>query len=376
MSDTADGLQARIDNLMKADNATFVREAYQLILGRGLDAEGEAFYGHRLAAGAKRPELLQELAQSDEGRAQLMSAPAVADALARQFSAALSEPSSVAQWLRDPDHVFVQQAAHALLGQAPDAESSRLLLARLRGGLPRFRLLQDLAESSGRQRFDDIDGLDALLDAARGPLYPVAKRLDELYAFEDEAFVDCAYKTLLGRPPDFSGLAHSVDLLRQGQSKDSVILGLATSSEGRARAVLLPGLNSKLALFRWARIPLLGILVSWLFGVDSRSAGARHGRLQRSIAMRNHALEALLRNGSAGAGTGTGMIMGRVHAQSLKTLETALLARHEALVDIQRDSFDRELTALRKVVSRMQDEQAHGHRTATHSARLRARLRR
>ena len=309
-----------------------------------------------------------------EGRAHLLATPAVADVLAARIDGGSAHTNSVADWLQAPDHLFVQQAARALLGQAPDPDTLRQLLARLRGGLPRFRLLQDLAEASGRQQFDDIGGLDDLLTAARGPLYPVATRLDELYAFEDEAFVDCAYKTLLGRAPDFSGMAHAVDLLRQGQSKDDLILGLATSSEGRARGVQLPGLEKKLALIRWARLPLLGVLVSWLFDVDSPSAGARQGRLLRSIAMRNYALEALLRNGSAGAGTS--LVTGRVQAQSIKSLETALLARHEALIDIQRDSFDRELNALRKIVSQVQDAQLQAEPKTARQARRHPRLQR
>lgn len=60
--------------------------------------------------------------------------------------------------------------------------------------------------------------------------------LDELLALPTEAFVHAAYKVLLGRRGDESGVQHYVAQLMGGAGRNSILRVLANSAEGRRRA--------------------------------------------------------------------------------------------------------------------------------------------
>lgn len=68
----------------------------------------------------------------------------------------------------------------------------------------------------------------------------------ELLALHDVAFVQAAYRVLLGREADDSGLAAFVAQVRQGDDKALVMARLALSEEGRQRRVKLAGLDELL----------------------------------------------------------------------------------------------------------------------------------
>lgn len=69
------------------------------------------------------------------------------------------------------------------------------------------------------------------------------RALDELLALDGQAFVDHAYATLLQRVPDPSGSAFYLAELGRGVPKAEILRALASSDEGRARSVELPGLH-------------------------------------------------------------------------------------------------------------------------------------
>jgi hypothetical protein len=340
------GIEHRVARLLDIDDVAFLREAYLVTLGRGIDRDGEAYYGQRLKANAPRGEILRDLAGSAEGQAHLARSPKVAAALMALAGDKPVTAGSVDELLALPDREFVESAVRLLLDQGTDIESRNMLLTRLRGGTPRYRVLVDVARKSGRVVFPDVAGLDDLLSAAADPLYPTARSLAELFALHDEAFVDAAYKTLLRRAPDFKGLAHYVGRLREGFSRSSVLHELARSSEGRARAAALPGLGHVLRFHRVNRLPLVGGLIARSLGVESDSSPARRARQLTSLVMRNHALQAQV-EGLRANGLSPSASAGDVGA--------ALVARQDAMIDIQRDSFEREINGLRKLVVQYMD---------------------
>ncbi|MCW2349304.1 hypothetical protein M2335_000741 [Sphingobium sp. B12D2B] len=59
----------------------------------------------------------------------------------------------------------------------------------------------------------------------------------------DDAFIDSAYLTLLGRPADEVGRAHYADALRMGESRLRIIVQLHESREGRAFDAQIEGLK-------------------------------------------------------------------------------------------------------------------------------------
>lgn len=81
--------------------------------------------------------------------------------------------------------------------------------------------------------------------------------LKDLMRLSGAQFVDGAYQAILKRSADESGMKHFLGKLRDGESKDFVILALARSSEAAAMHHRLPGLGTLMkqsrrsAVSRW-----------------------------------------------------------------------------------------------------------------------------
>lgn len=73
-----------------------------------------------------------------------------------------------------------------------------------------------------------------------------ARSIDELLNLCDIPFVNCAYRTILGRAPDPNGLKNYLDQVRKGVSKRQIVAELTQSDEGRNRTLDLPGLTELL----------------------------------------------------------------------------------------------------------------------------------
>lgn len=74
-----------------------------------------------------------------------------------------------------------------------------------------------------------------------------SQSLEDLFRLGGDKFVRSAYRTLLLRDPDPGGLVNYLVRLETGCSKMSVVLELASSEEGKARDVRLPGLDIEAA---------------------------------------------------------------------------------------------------------------------------------
>ena len=86
-----------------------------------------------------------------------------------------------------------------------------------------------------------------------------------LTSLRDRAFIDAAYRVVLGREPDPAGSEHYLGQLRAGTLDKIDILGdLRYSAEGRQRGVALAGLRKRYALRRVGRLRLVGGVFRWL----------------------------------------------------------------------------------------------------------------
>lgn len=81
---------------------------------------------------------------------------------------------------------------------------------------------------------------------APGGTPPAPRSASELLALHDVGFVQAAYRLLLGREADDSGLASFVGQVRQGDDKAQVLWRLAQSDEGRQHQTQLDGLDELL----------------------------------------------------------------------------------------------------------------------------------
>jgi O-antigen chain-terminating methyltransferase len=89
--------------------------------------------------------------------------------------------------------------------------------------------------------------------------------LDELLDRHDEDFLRTAYRVLLSRSPDASGLESFLGGLRAGRLSKIDILGrLRFSREGRQRGVPVQGLLLPWLVQTAYRLPVLGYLLAWL----------------------------------------------------------------------------------------------------------------
>lgn len=115
---------------------------------------------------------------------------------------------------------------------------------------------------------------------------PVASRLPErdrytsadFFRFDDEDFVDVAYRALLRRPANDEGSKDYLAALRSGAASKVEILGLIRfSDEGMRQSVHVDGLLFPYRLHRWRRLPIIG----WFLGMGL--ALARLPRLSRRL---------------------------------------------------------------------------------------------
>jgi O-antigen chain-terminating methyltransferase len=81
----------------------------------------------------------------------------------------------------------------------------------------------------------------------------------EFLALPHNAFIDDAYRLVLGREPDTGGRAHYLDLLNQGRAtRVSILMGMRFSAEGRKHAARIKRLLPSYALYRLTTLPLIG----------------------------------------------------------------------------------------------------------------------
>lgn len=86
---------------------------------------------------------------------------------------------------------------------------------------------------------------------------PVALNMQQLLDLNDESFIYCAYRTLLGRDPDDVGKAYYLSKLRRGEKKMQIIKELHLSAEGRLINADIPGLTE--GIFRHKIVRLFSI---------------------------------------------------------------------------------------------------------------------
>lgn len=85
-----------------------------------------------------------------------------------------------------------------------------------------------------------------------------AADLETLLQYDDAQFVECAYWTLLKRPPDPDGLKIHVAQLRDGIPKLQILLGLQYSEEGKRSGTKLKGLFAAFIRYKFSRLPVIG----------------------------------------------------------------------------------------------------------------------
>jgi hypothetical protein len=116
---------------------------------------------------------------------------------------------------------------------------------------------------------------------ARAAELPVASggtSIPELARFAGPAFVDNAYRTILGREPDAEGFAQQMAALGAGTNKIEILGDLRYSAEGRQRGVAIAGLRPRYLVAKLGRVPVVGAIVQWIVAALSLPHLLRHQR--------------------------------------------------------------------------------------------------
>lgn len=92
--------------------------------------------------------------------------------------------------------------------------------------------------------------------------------VNDLLQYHDQTFVWNAYRAILKREPDETGLREFLKLLRSGRfNKLDVLAALRFSVEGRERNVRVVGLERRPQLRRLYRVPILGYVLETLVAI-------------------------------------------------------------------------------------------------------------
>lgn len=177
------------------------------------------------------------------------------------------------------EEVFVQRAYLALLGRPADPSGYRHNLEKLRASVPREEVWEDLANSEESEAFRSkwldaapvvtadkapvLNGAKAIAPPAAPatittrpqapsslpapPASPSVAHVGELLRKDGAEFVHAAYRAILGRDADASGLRHYAQRLAAGDSKEHVLVDLRRDPEGRAFNANIPGLEDVIA---------------------------------------------------------------------------------------------------------------------------------
>lgn len=305
-TDSDDGTALR--ELLLEEGDDFIEAAYLALLHRKPDARGGPAYLRALRSGTPKLAILYELHSSDESRRIGAEVPGLVEAFAREGIGEAPGAARAAAAIRsaeqllvidDPDR-FVTLAYRVLLKRPVDLDGLANCKARMRDGIARTRILHELYSSGERQRLGtELPGLReafrrdglALADGmdGPGPLQPVqpAQSLAQLLEKQGSDFVECAFLTLLKRPPEAAVLYRQAARLREGESKLQLLGELAALPEGAPAAGRVPGLAAALSRRRLARLPLLGGLVRAFGGIEGDAPAERRARAseQRILAL-------------------------------------------------------------------------------------------
>jgi len=141
----------------------------------------------------------------------------------------------------------------------------------------------------------------------------IASSIEDLLSLHDEAFVRCAYMTVLGRDPDPDGLSHFLARIRSGESRRAILADIRLSPEGQQQENVLPGLDQAIRIYRWRRWPLLGRIFCFI------GAGEERVNVRRQLAAIKVQLDVLARVvSSAGTAGQAAVLRVRPYEQQLR----------------------------------------------------------
>lgn len=189
---------------------------------------------------------------------------------------------SLAELLSSDDREFVRLAYLAVLGRPADDEGQAYYTDRIRRGYTKIEVLDQLRTGDEGKQVVPWPELDAalrsfriarVLRGKRGAGAAVEReilreatqvRVDNFMRYHDEEFVVRVFDYYLGRKPDEAGLAYYLRQIRNGGSRQRVLLDISRGAEARARGKRAVGEGTIAVAVLIDRIPVLREFVAVL----------------------------------------------------------------------------------------------------------------
>lgn len=258
-----------VQKLLEPHDREFIHAAYQSLLGRAPDPEGERYYLAQLRSGIHKLAILKQLRRSGEGRAFIPGVAGLDAAIKRYI------------WATFP---VIGLFVRALMRAEGDSTNDRKLRA-LANELGWIRQQNEIVKNAARSTEIEVrQPIDPLVEtsasaASLSTQQPVedvrfqpafctnaqnAYSLDEFMQLHDTTFVKSAYLAILHREPDNTGLKHYVLRIREGTSKVRVLSDLIQSQEGRSKGTTIFGLDTARRIEKVLSLPIIGGILSFL----------------------------------------------------------------------------------------------------------------
>jgi GT2 family glycosyltransferase len=215
--------------LGEPDDGHFVDGLYAALLGRPPERFGREMALGELRAGLPRRTLVERVAGAPEARGRGVDPAFVAHL--PELSVTQAGAELRAAWLLD-DPGFARRTLVTLVGDEAAADAAA---RRLRNRVSRQALVAELCRRP--EVAERIPGAEHLPPADVRTAPELRHELERLAPLPAPAFVDAAYRLLLGRPADPAGLAEYVGALAADRDRAWVLRTLARSSEAVARGL-------------------------------------------------------------------------------------------------------------------------------------------
>lgn len=202
---------------------------------------------------------------------------------------------SLDELLSYQDQQFIQAAYLTLLDREPDPEGQAYYLYRIRTGVPKLQVLDQMLNSSEAKRLKVVlPGLENAVRVFRNTQIPLVgclfrlfvkpsllqavSPLEEMLKKQSIQFVENAYQLILKRQVDPVGLKYYVERLQNGVPKIEIIGQIVSSPESKAIRASIPQLRFALMLYRFSRWPLLGNIIKLFADIEGNTINERRLR--------------------------------------------------------------------------------------------------
>ncbi len=167
------------------------------------------------------------------------------------------------------DDAFVSRAYLTLLGRAPDAGGASSYSARIRSGIPREVVWNEIASGDEARIYAARQA--SVFNVPQAHRVAAVNSVRDLLALDGAEFIEQAYRSLLGREADPAGLRDYSARLVSGTPKQQLVADLRCDPEGQKYRASLQGLDELVRQIQAGRRPVGDMSLDELLALHGES---------------------------------------------------------------------------------------------------------